>query len=147
MQKLLVRNTLDAMHIERNISANLQKHLSGEKDTLAVRRDMQEVGATPHLWLRPIPGTNNFIKPKAPYVFTPIENTDFINRVSSTRVPTGFSSTLTKHVGEKRLAGLKSHDHHVLLQHILPAAIRHSLLPGDHYKVGKMLSAHMCPCH
>jgi hypothetical protein len=130
MQKLLVRNTLDAMHIERNISANLQKHLSGEKDTLAVRRDMQEVGATPHLWLRPIPGTNNFIKPKAPYVFTPIENTDFINRVSSTRVPTGFSSTLTKHVGEKRLAGLKSHDHHVLLQHILPAAIRHSLLPG-----------------
>ena len=115
MQKLLVRNTLYAMHIEYNISANVQKHLSGEKDTLAVQHDMQEVGAIPHLWLRPILGTNNFIKPKAPYVFTPTENTDFINWVSSTRVPTGFSSTLIKHVGEKQLAGLKSHDHHVLL--------------------------------
>jgi hypothetical protein len=42
----------------------------------------------------------------------------------------GFSATLTKHVGEKRLAGLKNHDHHVLIQHILPTAVRHSLSAG-----------------
>jgi hypothetical protein len=97
------------------VSANVLKHLSGEKDTLTVRRDMQEVGATPHLWLRSIPGSSNFIKPKAPYIFTALENSDFLQRVASTKTPIGFSSTLSKHMGEKRLASTKSHDHHVLL--------------------------------
>lgn len=91
---------------------------------------MEEVGVTPHLWLRSILGSSNFLKPKAPYVFTENEKEDFMKRVSSTRTPTGFSSTLTKHVGEKTLSGLKSHDHHVLLQYITPAAVCHSLLRG-----------------
>jgi hypothetical protein len=118
------------MYIERNLSANVLKHLNGENDTIAVRRDMEDVGTTPHLWLRNIPDSTKFIKPKAPYVFTTIENADFITRVASTRTPTGFSATLSIHVGGNRLVGLKSHDHHVLLQYILPAAVRHSLLPG-----------------
>lgn len=111
----MVRHTLDAMHIERNVSANILKHLSGEKDTLACRRDMEECGATPHLWLRRLPGCSNYLKPRAPYVFTNAEKDDFQKRVSSTQTPTGFSATLTKHVGEKSLGGLKSHDHHILV--------------------------------
>jgi hypothetical protein len=129
-QKLLRCTILDPMHIEGNISANLLNHLTGEKDTLAVRTDMEAVGASPHVWLHRIPGSSNFIKPKAPYVFTRAENTEFVNRIATTRTPTGFSATLSKHVGEKRLAGLKSHDHHVLLEYLLPTAVRHSLLPG-----------------
>lgn len=126
----MIRHTLDAMHVERNLSANLLKHLWGERDTLGCRRDMEEAGATPHLWLQSIPGSSNFRKPKAPYVLSENEKEDFVKRVSSTRTPTGFSSTLTKHVGEKSLAGLKSHDHHMLLEYIMPAALRHRLLPG-----------------
>jgi hypothetical protein len=80
-----------------------------------VRRDMESVGATPHLWLRAISGTTNYRKPQAPYVFTAEESADFTERVSTTRTPMGFSATLTKHIGEKRLVGLKSHDHHVLI--------------------------------
>lgn len=118
------------MHVERNLSANLLKHLMGEKDTVGCRRDMEEVGVSPHLWLQRIPGSSNFLKPKAPFVFSENEKIDFIKRVSSTKTPTGFSSTLTKHVGEKNLSGLKSHDHHILLEYIIPAAVRHSLLPG-----------------
>ena len=38
-----MRNTLDAMHVERNVLASLLKHLLGEKDTLVVRWDMQAV--------------------------------------------------------------------------------------------------------
>jgi hypothetical protein len=49
LQKLLRRTILDPMHIERNILANLLNHLMGEKDTLAMRRDMEEVAvASPH---------------------------------------------------------------------------------------------------
>lgn len=118
------------MHVERNLSANLLKHLMGEKDTIGCRRDMEEARATPHLWLQQIPGSSNFLKPKAPYVFTDGVKADFLKRVSSTKTPTRFSSTLTKHLGEKDLAGLKSHDHHVLLEYITLVAVRHNLLPG-----------------
>jgi hypothetical protein len=118
------------MHIERNLSANILKHLNGEKDTVAMKRDMEAVGATPHLWLRNILGSSQFIKLKAPYVFTPIENADFITRVASIKTPTRFSATLLKHVKGNRLAGLKSQDHHILLEYILPATVRQSLLPG-----------------
>jgi hypothetical protein len=44
--------------------------------------------------------------------------------LSSIKIPTGYSSSMTKHLGEKKLSGLKSHDHHVILQQILSACIR-----------------------
>ena len=43
MQDLPIWHTLDPMHIERNFSANILKHLFGEKDTVATRRDMEDV--------------------------------------------------------------------------------------------------------
>ena len=117
------------MHIERNVSDNLLRHLFGEKDSLETRRDMEQAGVMHHLHLRLGP-SGNYMKPKAPYTFSESEKSDFLSRVSSTRVPSGFSSTLTKHIGEKRLLGLKSHDHHILLQQILPAVVRNSLTRG-----------------
>ena len=128
-QELPVRNTLDVMHIERNVSDNILRHLFGEKDTLATRQDMVEAGKMAHLHLQPGPG-GNYIKPKAPYVFTEEERSTFLRLVSNTKVPTGYSSTLTKHIGETRLGGLKSHDHHVLIEQILPAAVRTLLSRG-----------------
>ena len=117
------------MHIERNVSDNIMRHLFGDKDTPATRRDMEQAGKMPHLHLV-IRQSGNVLKLRAPYVFTEAEKTRCLNLVSSTKVPSGYSSTLTKDIGEKRLQGLKSHDYHVLLQQILPAAVRHSLSRG-----------------
>jgi hypothetical protein len=39
--KLPVRHVLDVMHIEKNIAENVMKHLSGDRDTLATRQDME----------------------------------------------------------------------------------------------------------
>ena len=50
-KELPLWNTLDVMHIERNISDNLLKHLFGEKDTVALRRDMEEASRMPDLHL------------------------------------------------------------------------------------------------
>lgn len=91
-----------------------------------MRRDMELAGKMHELDLLQT-RSGNYIKPKAPYVFSKREKREFLATVSSTKVPSGFSSTLTKHIGEHRLNGLKSHDHHVLLQQILPAAIWNSL--------------------
>ena len=90
---------------------------------------MREASKMPHLHLQARPG-GTFTKPKAPYTFTETEKATFLKTVSTTKVPTGYSSTLVKHIGEKKLAGLKSHDHHVLVQQILPAACRNLLGRG-----------------
>ena len=122
------------MHIERNISDNILRHLFGEKDSTAMRRDMEEVTHYTAVNPRKLLGlreTNaGFVKPRAPYVFTDTEKESFLSLVSHTKVPSGFSSTLIKHIGEKKLSGMKSHDHHVLIQYILPAAVRHILKKG-----------------
>ena len=58
--------------------------------------------------------------------------------ISQTRVTSGYSSTLTKHMGEKSLARLKSHDHHCVLQQVMPVAIRHSLSRGTRLAIIRM---------
>lgn len=129
IQELPVRNTLDVMHIERNVSDNILRHLFGEKDSVATRQDMEEVGRMEHLHLQSLPG-GNYLKPKAPYVFSSEERNTFLRLVSTTKVPSGYSATLQKHCEQNRLAGLKSHDHHVMIEQILPAAVRTLLSRG-----------------
>ncbi len=68
-QHLLVRHTLDVLHCEKNICKNLSKVIFGDKDTLVVRKDMDEIGIMPHLWLQQV-GNESFIKPTAPYVMS-----------------------------------------------------------------------------
>ena len=129
-QLLPIRHTLDVMHVERNVSNNILKHIMGEKDSVAGRRDMEEAGRFEQLWLQRDGEAGDYVMPAAPWVFTPAEKTEFLKLISHTRVPTGYSATLTKHIGEQKLAGLKSHDHHCLIQQVMPAAIRHSLSRG-----------------
>jgi hypothetical protein len=50
-----VQNTLDVMHVGRNVFDNVFKYLFGERDTLEVCKDMEEVGVKQHLWLHQYP--------------------------------------------------------------------------------------------
>jgi hypothetical protein len=105
---------------------------------------MEAVDKLPHLHLRPQAGSVDFIQPPAPYIFSAEEKDKFLALVSRTRVPTGYSSTLIKHAGEKRLLRLKSHDHHCLIQQVLPAAVWNLLNRGVRktiIKLGHMFSA------
>ncbi len=54
------------MHYEKNICENLLKVIFREKNTLAVRKDMEEIGIRPQLWLQQV-GNGSFIKLVAPY--------------------------------------------------------------------------------
>lgn len=132
---LPICHTLDVMHVERNASSNVLKHVMGEKDTVAGRRDMEEAGKFQNLWLQRDGNACDYIMPAAPWVFSARERSEFINLVSETRAPTGYSATLTKHIGEQKLAGLKSHDHHCLLQQIMPVAVRNSLSHGTRLSI------------
>jgi hypothetical protein len=62
-------------------------------------------------------------------VFTDAERKIFVDEVSAIRTPTGYGSALGKHLKKARFIGLKSHDHHNLVQQVIPVTIRTLLQP------------------
>jgi hypothetical protein len=42
---------LDMMHCEKNVCENMLKTIFGERYIMVVRKDIQEVGIWPELWL------------------------------------------------------------------------------------------------
>ena len=129
-QKFRIRHTVDVMHVEKNVSASILGFILGDKDTVAVRKDLEDVGLRPELHVRPGQGGGSFVKPQAPYSLKPNEVSRFLGKLGSIKVPTGYSAGMTKHVNDRKLQSLKSHDHHVILQDILPACVRGYLEPG-----------------
>ena len=73
-EDLPIRHTLDPMHIERNFSANILKHLLGEKDTPAFRKDMEDVN---HMEEQR-GNLEMYIQPHAPYVFSESKKQSFL---------------------------------------------------------------------
>ena len=143
MQGMPVRHVLDVMHIEKNIAESVLKYLFGDKDTPDTRRDMEEVGIRPELWLRPRAYRQTFLKPHAPYVFTDAEKKIFLEEVSAICTPTGYGSALGKHLKKSKFQGLKSHDYHCLIQQIIPVVSRTLLQPLQRtalIRLGKCLS-------
>ena len=59
------------MHCEKNLSENIVKTMFGEKDTAAVRADLQARGIRPHLHLQPVGQNRDRLHmPDASYVLT-----------------------------------------------------------------------------
>jgi Domain of unknown function (DUF4218) len=105
----------------------------GQKDTTAVRKDMEAEGVHAHLWMKPHPNQkkDHFLKPKAPYVMSNQELQQFLLTLKSLKYPTGFGSSLAKCVrASNKLAGMKSHDYHCLMQQILPLALKDLMATG-----------------
>ena len=116
LQHLLIRHTLDVMHVERQVIDNVLITILGDKDTAAVREDIRELRAWPWLWLQnkgDLPNGSMF-KPHAPYVFSEEAKTKFMDCISTINVPIGYPTASKKHVVKRKMQSLKSHDVHVL---------------------------------
>ncbi|XP_077246449.1 uncharacterized protein LOC143886385 [Tasmannia lanceolata] len=131
-ETLLLRHNLDVMHIEKNVCDNVigtLLNIEGKtKDTVKARLDLQEMKLRRTLHLMNNERNKTYLPP-ACFTMSPKEKEVLCNILKDVKVPDGYSSNISRRVNvrERKLSGLKSHDCHVLMQQLLPLAVRSSL--------------------
>jgi len=129
-----VRHCIDMMHVEKNVCDSLigtLLNIQGKtKDGLNARLDLGLMRIREELTPQQI-GNKTYLPP-ACHTLSKQEKTSFCKCLQSIKVPHGYSSNVKKLVSIKdlKLIGLKSHDCHVLMQQLLPVAIR-GILPDN----------------
>ncbi|XP_042988830.1 uncharacterized protein LOC122316370 [Carya illinoinensis] len=122
-----LRHNLDVMHIEKNISENILGTLMNipgkTKDNTNSRRDLEILGFRKELHLKR--EGERTIMPHASYTLHGDEKNKFCEWLAEVKFPDGFASNITHCVSvrDSKISGLKSHDHHVFLQTLLPIAV------------------------
>ena len=100
------------MHIFKNVSQLIWDHITGKRDTIGCRKDLEKVNCLPHLW---IDESGN--KPPATWVPSKQEMTVVKATIEKFRTPTGTMRSLNGcFTTDDDLSGLKSHDWHKVLQ-------------------------------
>ncbi|XP_023762560.1 uncharacterized protein LOC111911018 [Lactuca sativa] len=142
-EKLEVRHCLDVMHIEKNVCdaliALLLDIYKKSKDGINIRRDMVTMGIRPQLAPIEKEGKRTYLPP-ACHTLSKDEKTKFCKCLHDVKVPSGYSSKISKLVSMKdlKLMGMKSHDFHVLITHMIPIAIRGILRDDVRHAITKL---------
>ncbi|XP_074354077.1 uncharacterized protein LOC141692994 [Apium graveolens] len=99
------------------------------KDGLNARMDMMEMGTRNELGPVEKPGKKPYLPP-ASHTLSKDEKRVLLQTLHSVTVPEGYSSNIKNLVSmsDMKLKGLKSHDCHVIVENLLPIAIR-SIFP------------------
>ena len=141
--KLDVRHCIDVMHVEKNVCDSVigtLLNIKGKtKDDVNSRKDLVEMGLC--LELQPEAHGKRTYLPLACHTLSKVEKRSFCDNLREMKVPQGYSSNIKSLVSMKdlKLVGLKSHDCHVLIQQLLPMAIR-DILP----KSVRHVITHLC---
>ena len=116
------------MHIEKNICDNVFGTLMNiekkTKDSFKARLDLQAMGLRKELHLQP--HGNSYTIPAACYTLTKLEKKRVCEWLNKVKFPDGYASNISRRVNitDCKVTGMKIHDCHVLLQRLLPVAIR-----------------------
>ena len=128
----MLRHNFDFMHIGKNVSESFVNTFLGtvskSKDNLNYRLDIQALGIRTDL--HPVEVEEQLYLPPAPYTMSPDERKLFCQVLKGVKFPDGYASDIRHnvHVNERKIFGLKSHESHIILQHLLPLAVR-KILP------------------
>uniref|UniRef100_A0A3Q7GIC9 DUF4216 domain-containing protein n=1 Tax=Solanum lycopersicum TaxID=4081 RepID=A0A3Q7GIC9_SOLLC len=97
------------------------------KDTTKTQLDLQEINI--RLEFHPIKKGEKIKVPTACYTLSPEDMNKLCLLLKNVKVPNGFSWNISQCVNLKdhKISALKTHDSHVLLQHLLPLAFRGKL--------------------
>ena len=131
---LLIRHNLDVMHIEKNICEALLGTLleiAGKtKDTEKARLDLRDMGIRKDQ--HPVLEKGKYKLPAGLYKLSPGMKQILYNFLHDVKLPDGYASNIKRSVDVKgcKVAGLKSHDYHIIFQKLLPLVVR-DILPTD----------------
>ena len=131
---LEVSHCIDVMHVEKNVCDSLigtLLNIKGKtKDGIKARMEMKDIKMRPELHPREQDGGKKLLLPPTCFTRSKQEKRSFCECLKGIKVPHGYSSNIKSLVSMKdlKLVGLKSHDCHVLMQQLLPVAIR-GILP------------------
>ncbi|CAM8983989.1 unnamed protein product [Rhodiola kirilowii] len=137
-----VRHCIDVMHVEKIICDSLigtLLNIPGKtKDGLKARSDMLDMNIRTKLAPQ-TKGKRTYLPPSCT-TLSKNEKTILCGCLKGVKVPYGYSSNIASLVSMKdlRLNGLKSHDYHVLIQQLLPIAIRGVLSPKVRFAVQRL---------
>lgn len=132
---LEVRHCIDMMHVEKNVCDSVIGTLlnipGNTKDGVNARLDLIAMGIREQLAPQQELGKRTYLPPSC-HTLSKIEKISFCVCLRGIKVPQGYSSNIKRLVSMKdlKLIGLKSHDCHVLMQQLLPVAIR-GILPKE----------------
>jgi hypothetical protein len=121
------------MHVEKNIADSLigtLLEIKGKtKDTADVRRDLEDMKLRKKLHLKMVNGKT--VMPIGPTTLRTEERKIFCQRLKNTKMPDGYASNISNCVDMSayKMNGMKSHDLHVMMQNLLPMALRGLLKP------------------
>ncbi len=85
---------------------------------------MEKEGIRPCLWLLQDPHVlDKWMKPTTPYILKAHELDTFMGYLRSLQMPTNYYSAPLKHIANKKLSSMKSHDWHIFMQQLFPLCI------------------------
>ncbi|XP_013607989.1 PREDICTED: uncharacterized protein LOC106314704 [Brassica oleracea var. oleracea] len=148
--ELPVRHNLDVMHVERNVAASLVStllHCGKSKDGLPARKDLEDLGIRQDLHPK-IQGKRTYLPP-APWSLSKTKKKVFCRRLFDFKGPDGFCSNISRGVSldDCKVTGLKSHDYHVLMQQLLPIALKGLLPKGPRLEITRLCAFFNLLCH
>jgi hypothetical protein len=92
---------------------------------------MQFEGIQQHLWLSQHPNNQHeILRSHAPYALTIDELNTLWARIGSLKLLTNYGASLAKHVANKKLCSMKSHDYHMLMQQVLALCLQGFMAMG-----------------
>ena len=147
---LLLSHNLDVMHIEKNVCDSIISTLlnvpNKTKDNLNSLLDLEEMGLRKEL--APKIGEKRTFLPPACYTLSRAEKVRLCKTLHELKVPEGYSSNFKPLVSmqDLKLHGLKSHDCHLLMQQLLPVAIRSVLPKNVRYAILRLCSFFKAIC-
>jgi hypothetical protein len=128
----LLRHNIDVMHTEKNVVDNILGtllNMNGKiKDNLESRQDLCKMNLRPKLHSFTAENGKTLL-PTTCFTMTKKEKTDFLQVLHDVRVPYGYSSNMSRclKLKECTIRGLKSYDNHIIMQQLMPIALRGTL--------------------
>jgi hypothetical protein len=119
------------MHIEVNVTKNLLKHIYGVNDGGLLRNDCKDVGVHRISW---VDEHGLYDRDIAPWIFSRPVLKEMNSIICATRFPTHYGASFRSSCKSNDFHaphGLKSHDYHKMMQHVLPIAVRCSSFGPD----------------